>query len=108
MFQVRYAGRIQRQIYSNDIEPTWCIVQASILQEPAGGPGDMPLFPRVHPGLRIAEPPAGAGLDFHEDEFVSVPGDEVDFASGGGIPEIPGQYGMALPAQERFRDGLAA
>lgn len=68
----------------------------------------MALFPRIHPGLRVAEPAAGSGLDLHEDEFVAVPCDEIDFAPGDGIPVIPGQHVMALPAQECFRDGLAS
>ena len=78
------------------------------LQETTGGPGDMALLSRVDPGMRIAEPPPGSGLDFHEDEFFPVPGDEVDFTPGDGIPVVSGQNGMALPAQEDFRDGLAA
>ena len=51
----------------------------AFLQETTGGPGDMALLSRVDPGMRIAEPPPGSGLDLHEDEFFPVPGDEVDF-----------------------------
>ena len=105
---MRYPGRVQRQIDPDDIEAARKRMPVAFLQETMGGPGDMTLFSSVDPGLRIAEPPAGSGLDFHEDKFFAVPGDEVYFTTGDGIPVVSGQNGMALPAQEDFRDGLAS
>ena len=73
----------------------------AILQETTGGPGDMLLFPPAHPGLRFTEPLARAGLYFHEDEFVPVPGYDIDFTPGQGIPIVPVENDMTLPPQKR-------
>ena len=102
-----YPGWIPRQVYPDDIEPARKLVPVAFLQKTTGGPDHMVLFPRIDPGLGIAEPPAGPGLDFHEDDFLSVPGHDIDFIPGYGIPVVPGENGMALPAEKRFRDGFA-
>lgn len=103
-----YPGWFPRQVDPDDVEAARKLVPVAFLQKTTGGPGNVLLLPRAYPGLRIAEPLARPGLDFHEDEFLPVPGHDIDFTPGYGIPVVPGEYGMALPAEKRFRDGFAS
>ena len=101
-------GRITRQIDPDDIESARDLVPVALQEKATGGAGDMLLLPGVDPGLGIAEPAPRTGLHLHEDDFFIVPGNDVYFAAGYGIPVIPGQHGMALAPQEHFRDSFTS